>query len=207
MAHRNESDSDYDLLEELENLSEFEDEPSEHELEMSDDEFDDQGHDDYDHYPDYIEIEEEPLHARASRNVQTRTTETSSDQQQGPSTAPQPVDNQGDDQHNTAYIGQQLQFEDASSPEKQGTPQRPAFSLRSLRKRSYQDVGTDSGDSDSQPPQRRPAGRGSQRISASLILDAPSSSGSDADFVPETTPRRGRGVGRPPSRPRGRGRG
>ena len=108
MAHKHDSDTEYDLLEEFEDFDEFEDQPSEHELDMSDDEFDDQGEDDYDHYPDYIQIEEEPLRARASRNVQSRSTGSSSDPQPGPSTAPQPVDDQGDDQHNIAYIGQEL---------------------------------------------------------------------------------------------------
>merc|ERR1711874_351950 len=74
--------------------------------------------------------------------------------------------------------------------------------------RSYQELDDpDSTESDSQPPQKRPAGRGTRRILASLDLDEPSSPGSDDDFVPEPSPRRGRGVGRPPSRPRGRGRG
>ena len=97
MAHKHDSDAEYDLLEEFEDFDEFEDQPSEHEPDMSDDEFDDQGQDDYDHYPDYIQIEEEPLRARASRNVQSRSTGSYSDQQPGPSTAPQPVDDQGDD--------------------------------------------------------------------------------------------------------------
>ena len=127
MAHKHDSDSDYDLIEEFEDFEELEDEPSEHEPDMSDDEFDDQGEDDYGHYPDYIEIEEEPLRARASRNVQSRSAGSSTDPQLGPSTAPQPgdaqVDDQVDDQHNIAYIGEDLQFEDASSsPEKQPTP-------------------------------------------------------------------------------------
>ena len=210
MAHKYDGDSDYDLFEDFEDL------PSEHESDMSADEFDDQGEDDYGHYSDYIDIEEEPLHARASRNVQSRTAGSSTEPQPGPSTAPQPgdaqVDDQVDDQHNIAHIGEDLQFEDASSsPEKQPTPQRSGFSLRSLRqgaaKRSYQEC-DDPDSPDSPPPQRRPAGRGfGLRLLASLDLDAPSSPGSDADFVPESAPRREGGVGRPPSRPRGRGRG
>ena len=172
MAHKHDGDSDYDLMEEFEDLDEFEDQPSEHEPDMSDDEFDDQGADDYEHYPDYIDIEEEPLRARASRNVQSRNAGSSSDPQPGsssdpqpgPSTAPEPVDDQVDDQHNIAHIGGDLQFEDASSsPEKQATPQRPSFSLRTLRKqpakRSYQEL-DDPDSPDSPPPQRRPAGRG-----------------------------------------------
>ena len=66
MADKHDRDVEYDLEEEFEDSEEFEDLPSEHEPDMSDDEFDDQGLDDYEHYPDYIEIEEEPLHARAS---------------------------------------------------------------------------------------------------------------------------------------------
>ena len=62
---------EYDLAEEYENVTEYEDSDTEHESEISDDEFDDQGHDNYENYPDYVEIEEEeePLHVRASRNV------------------------------------------------------------------------------------------------------------------------------------------
>ena len=145
MAHKYDGDSDYDLFEE------FEDQPSEHESDMSVDEFDDQGEDDYGHYSDFIDIEEEPLHARASRNVQSRTAgsasgdphpESSTDAQAGASTDAQ-VD-PSDDQHNVALIGGDIQFEDASSsPEKQPAQRSGGFSLRSLRqgatKRSYQE--------------------------------------------------------------------
>ena len=144
MAHKYDGDSDYELFEEFEDL------PSEHESDISSDEYDDQGDDDYAHYSDYIDIEEEPLHARASRNVQSRTAGSASgDPQPGSSTDPQPgssTDAQvdpSDDQHNIAHIGGDLQFEDASSsPEKQPAQRSGGFSLRSLRqgatKRSYQ---------------------------------------------------------------------
>ena len=54
MADKHDRDVEYDLEEEFEDSEEFEDLPSEHETELSDDEFDDQGLDDYGHYPDYI---------------------------------------------------------------------------------------------------------------------------------------------------------
>ena len=145
MAHKYDGDSDYELFEEFEDL------PSEHESDISSDEHGDQGDDDdYAHYSDYIDIEEEPLHTRASRNVQSRTVgsasgdpqpESSTDAQAGASTDAQ-VD-PSDDQHNVALIGGDIQFEDASSsPEKQPAQRSGGFSLRSLRqgatKRSYQ---------------------------------------------------------------------
>ena len=47
MADKHDRDVEYDLEEEFEDSEEFEDLPSEHETELSDDEFDDQGLDDY----------------------------------------------------------------------------------------------------------------------------------------------------------------
>ena len=218
----------YDLEEEFENVTEFEDSPSEHESELSDDEFDDQGHNNYELYPDYVNIEEEPLRARASRNVAASQSANqqpapSSDQQAGPSSDPQPGPSADDDQLNNAFLGQDSQFQDASSPEKQATA--PRFAIRSLRnpptKRSYRESDDHSTDDENAPtPRRTPAGRGSRRMLASLELDQPSSPGSDADYVPdvpevpaasavpESTPKRSRGRGRPRTTPRGgRGRG
>ena len=215
---------EYDLQEEEEYVTEYEDTGSEHESELSDDEFDDQGLDNYGEYPDYIDIEEEPLHARASRRVAAAATQRAptSDQQAGPSTDPQP--GASADDLNDAFIAQDSQFEDASSPEKQATAATARFSLRSLSlkknpsmKRSYtEDHGSD--EDNTATPRRTPVGRGgSRRMFASLDPDQPSSSGSDPEYVPEvpavpaaaavpdSTSKRGRG--RPRSTPKGRGRG
>ena len=51
----NQDRAEYDLAEEYENVTEFEDSDTEYENEISDDEFDDQGHDNYENYPDYVE--------------------------------------------------------------------------------------------------------------------------------------------------------
>ena len=156
-----EDDSDYSN----EGLSdyEYEDQPTEHESDISSDEHDDQGcDDDYAQYSDYVEIEEEPLRSRASRNVQGRSvgsvSQVSGDPQAGPSAALS--------SHNVAFIGStgDQQFEDASSPEKQpaeNSQRSRPFSLRSMAaKRSYQERenSNDPDDPDSPPAQRRPGG-------------------------------------------------
>ena len=182
----------YDLAEEYENVTEYEDSDSEHESEISDDEFDDQGHDNYENVPDYVNIEEEPLRVRASRNVAAsrgssqqpapsseQQAGSSSDPQPGSSADPQPGSSADDpDQLNIAFLGQDSQFEDASSPEKQATNAR--FALRSLRnpstKRSYRESDDHSSDENAGTPRRTPAGRGSRRMLASLDLDQPISS-------------------------------
>ena len=83
------------------------------------------------------------------------------------------------------FFGQNSQFEDVSSPEKQTTA--PRFAIRSLRnpstKRFYRELDEHSTDDENAPtPRRTPAGRG--RMFASLDLNQPSSPGSDFDHVP-----------------------
>ena len=212
--------SEYDLPEEHEDVSEFEDSDTEYEHEISDDEFDDQGRDNYENVPDYIPIEEEPLRLRASRNV-AASQGASQQPQPGPSAAAQEPGPSAEDSGvlNVAFLEQDnSQFEDASSPMKR-------FSLRSAprrnpsAKRSYVESDHSSDENGAGRSSRRtPAGRGL----ASYDPDEPSSD-SDKDYVPEDDPAsptapalpeetpkrpRGRGRGRPRSTPRGgRGRG
>ena len=105
--------SEYDLPEEHENVSEFDDSDTEYEHEISDDEFDDQGCNNYENFPDYIPIEEEPLRLRASRNVaanqgasqQPQPGPSAADQQPGPSAADQQAGpSADDDQLNNAFL-------------------------------------------------------------------------------------------------------
>ena len=139
MAYNQDHD-EYDLAEEYENVTEFEDSDTEYENEISDDEFDDQGRDNYENVPDYVTIEEEPLRLRASRNVAasrgSRQQPAPSVEQQAESSAdPQPGSSADDpDQLNMAFLGQDSQFEDASSPEKQA--KNAKFALSTLRSKS-----------------------------------------------------------------------
>ena len=67
------SDSDYsdEVQVDFENQSDIEDEGTENESELSSDEHDDQDMDDedYNQHSDYVDIEEEPLLKRDSRNI------------------------------------------------------------------------------------------------------------------------------------------
>ena len=135
--------SEYDLPEEHEDVSEFEDSDTEYENEISDDEFDDQGRDNYENVPDYVEIEEEPLRERASRRAAARRGSSqqpapsaaepapAADQEQAPAADQEPGPSAEDSGVlNVAFLDQDIsQFEDASSPVKR-------FSLRNAPRRN-----------------------------------------------------------------------
>merc|ERR1711874_850818 len=101
---------EYDFPEGYEQDSEFEDSDTEVETEISDDEFDDQGRDNYENFPDYVDIEEEPLRERAARRAAARRAgpqpAPAADPQPGPSTEDSGFMNMG-------FLAQdQSQFED-----------------------------------------------------------------------------------------------
>ena len=126
---------EYDFPEGYEMDSEFEDADTEYETEISDDEFDDQGRDNYENVPDYVEIEEEPLRERASRRAAARRADPqpapAADPEQAPAADPQPGPSAEDSGVlNLGFLDQDTsQFADASTPVKK-------FSLRNAPKRN-----------------------------------------------------------------------
>ena len=202
---------EYDFPEGYEQDSEFEDSDTEVETEISDDEFDDQGRDNFENLPDYVDIEEEPLRERAARRAAARRAgpqpAPAVDRQPEPAAEPQPepaVDPQPEPAAepaedplpgpstedsgfmNMGFLAQALdssQFEDALTPKKR-------FSLRNAprrnpsAKRSYAEAHHSSDEDVAGPSSRRPR---TGRLFASYDPDVPDS-GSDKDYVPEEDP-------------------
>ena len=215
---------EYDFPEGYEQDSEFEDSDTEVETEISDDEFDDQGRDNFENLPDYVDIEEEPLRERAARRAAARRAgpqpapavdpqpEPAADPQPEPAEDPQPGPSTEDSGFmNMGFLAQAQdisQFEDASTPQKRFSL-RDALRRNPSAKRSYAESHHSSDEDVAGSSSRRtPTGR----LFASYDPDVPDSD-SDKDYVPEEdpaspaspapTPR----VQIPEETPKGRGRG